>query len=173
MAAGEDVQSERTTLGRRLRHLRVQQGLTLDQAAKGANVHTNTWRTWEQGRNSYRPQRSPLIAAALGVPVAQLFTDANVLAEIVVSEATLKDVRNLGRSHSEAAAERIARQLEPLIYEAATRPAVDTAPGARAKRRRTRAEVLAGIKRANAARIEAAIRRESVSQADTITAQDT
>lgn len=169
MAAGEDVQSEKTALGQRLRLLRTQARLTKQQACRSTGVGLTAWTRWEQGTSAYRPWRAPRIAAALGVPVAQLFTDANVLAEIVVSEATLADVRNLGREHSRAAAERIAGQLEPLIYEAATRPAVDTSPGARAKRRRTRAEVLAGIKQADLARAAARLR---VSQAAPITVQD-
>jgi len=125
-------------LGERLKRLRTQQGLTQATAANQAKCVTNSWRRWEQGRSAYQPWRVAAIASALGVPIAQLFVDEPVLAEIRVSEATLELVRNEGRAASEAAAARIASQLEPLIFQAATRPKTDSRP----QRRRTRAEKL-------------------------------
>jgi transcriptional regulator with XRE-family HTH domain len=131
-------EAHKAALGARLRRIRTQQGLTQDTVSKACQVHTNTVRVWEQGRVAYHPWRAPQIAAALGVPIAQLFVDEPVLAEIRLSEATLQAVRDQGRGASEAAAGRIAAQLEPLIFQAATRPK----PDGRAQRRRTRPEKL-------------------------------
>jgi hypothetical protein len=97
------------------------------------------------GTKTPRFWRGQAIASALGVPTASLFTDAAVLAEIRVSDVTLGQIRREGRGACKAVAERLASLLEPLILQEATRPPVDVSPGARPKRRRTRAEVLAGI----------------------------
>lgn len=92
----------------------------------------------------------------MGLPIAQLFTDELVLAEVRVSDETLERCRLEGREVAQEAALRIAGQLEPLIWEAATRKPVDVAPGARAaKKRMSRREVLAGVKRADKARRKA------------------
>jgi hypothetical protein len=87
--------------------------------------------------------------------VASLPTDEVVLAEVRVSDATIEQVRREGRPACREAAERLASRLEPLIWQEATRKPVDISPGARPKRRRTRAEVLAGIAEANRMRAEA------------------
>lgn len=172
MPTDPDAYQEKITLGLRLRRLRLTQGITTEAAARASGVAGQTWTRWERGHAAYRPWRAPKIAAALGIPVAQLFTDACVLAEITVSDDTLARVRNEGRQVSEAAASRIAGQLEPLIFEAATRAPVDLRPGARAaKRRRTRAEKLAGIRAAGKARAAAEARR-AVSQAPAFTTPD-
>ena len=131
-------EDHKQALGARLKQLRSQAGLTQQTVAKTAHVTTQTIRVWEQGRVAYHPWRAPEIAAALGVPIAQLFVDEPVLAEIRLSEATLKRVRDEGRAASEDVAARLAAQLEPLIYQAATRPKQD----GRAQRRRTRPEKL-------------------------------
>ena len=99
------------------------------------------------------------MASALGVPVGRLLRDDCVVTEVVISEQTISDVRSNGRRASLEAAERLARQLEPLIYQEATRPPVDISAGARPKPRRTRAQVLAGVRAAGEARVRADQRR--------------
>ena len=102
-----------------------------------------------EGTKRPRLERGAKIAQALNVPVAALFAEAVVLAEIRLSDETIQRVRREGQQACEEAAERIASRLEPLIWQEATRKPVNVSPGARPKRRRTRAEVLAGIAEAN------------------------
>ena len=148
------------TLGQRLRRLRIQAGLTQNKVAPNAACSIQSLRGWERGDHAFLPWKAPLIASALGVPIAQLFTDELVLAEVRVSDETLERVRKDGRIVAGEAAERIAGQLEPLIWQAATRPPVDVSPGSRAaKKRMDRREILAGVKRAEKAK-RAARRRE-------------
>ena len=73
------------------------------------------------------------------------------------ADETIAQVRREGRTACKQAAERLAGMLEPLIWQEATRRPVDISPGARPKRRRSRAEVLAEIAEAN--RMRAAARR--------------
>jgi transcriptional regulator with XRE-family HTH domain len=161
-------EGDKRTLGLRLRRLRLQQGLTITAAATNAKVHHNTWRTWEQGRVAYRPWRSIEIASALGVPTKQLFTDASVLVELTLSDESKARVQNEGRQAAKAIAQSLVSQLEGLIYEESTRKPVNVRPGARAKQRRTRAQVLAGTRAARAA-----VEARRLSQAPGFTASDT
>jgi hypothetical protein len=78
-----------------------------------------------------------------------LFTDEVVLAEVRVSDETIKRVRREGREACKEAAERLASRLEPLIWQEATRKPVDISAGARPRPRRSREEVLAGVAEAN------------------------
>jgi hypothetical protein len=55
------------------------------------------------------------------VPVAALFADEVVLAEVRVSEATIEHVRHEGREACKEAAERLALRLERLIWQEAIR----------------------------------------------------
>lgn len=132
----------------RLREHRLRQGLTAKATAATAHVSETAWWRWESGRSTPKLWRAGTIAKALGIPVAALFTDELVIADVVVSAETVAHIKSEGRQAAREAAERIAAQLEPLLYAAATRPPVDTSPGQRPKRRRTRAEVLAGISEA-------------------------
>jgi hypothetical protein len=68
------------------------------------------------------------------------------VAEIVVSQDTVRRIRSEGRSACQDVAKRLAGQLEPAIWAAVTKPPADTRPGARPKPRRTRAETLAQLK---------------------------
>lgn len=154
---------ETETFGTRLRQLRLANGLTIDTAATNASVHVNSWRGWERGTVTPKIWRAPMIAAAIGVPVAQLFTDDVVLAELRLSTETCAQVRSGGRGAEKAVAERIASSLEPLIWQAATRPAVDAKPGARPKPRRSRVEKLSGVAQATAMRQAALERRRQAS----------
>jgi hypothetical protein len=110
---------------------------------------------WERGTRTPRLWRGQEIARALAVPVASLFTDEVVPAEVRVSDATIEQVRREGREASRSVAERIASRLEPIIWQAATRPPVDVSPGARPRRRASRVEKLAGIEQANRMRAAA------------------
>lgn len=129
----------------RIRQTRLTQGLTIKTVAASAGVVPQTVGNWESGRTTPKLWRAGDIAQALGVPVAALFTDELVVAEVVVSAETVAAIRREGRSAAKAAADRLAAQLEPAIYEAATRKPADTRAGARAKPRRSRAEVLAEL----------------------------
>lgn len=133
----------------KIRQLRLSHGLTLKAASASAGVHINSWVNWESGRVTPKLWRCGAIARALGVPVAALFTDELVVADVVVSAETVKAIRAGGREACQDVAKRLASQLEPVIWAAVTAPKVDTSPGRRAKRRRTRTEVLAGVKQAN------------------------
>lgn len=128
---------------KRLTRLRKQQGLTLEQVAREAKVALPTLSRYNSGRTTPSLAKGLELAQALGLPIAQLFTDDLVLAEVRVSPDTLERVRREGRQAARDAADRIAGGLEPLIWQEATRPPVDMRPGARAKPRRTREEVLA------------------------------
>ena len=87
-----------------------------------------------------------LAAAPVAVPVADVW----------LSVQTMADVRIGSRAAVLDAAERVARQLEPLLWQAATgrlSRAQDTP--ARSKPRRSRAQVLAGLKAGGEARTAA------------------
>jgi DNA-binding XRE family transcriptional regulator len=140
-----EKQLQDPTFGARLKRHRLSQGLTVKHAARIAGISETTYWNWESGRVTPKLWRCGAIARALGVPVAALFSDELVVADVVVSEATVRAIRAGGRDACADVAQRLAVQLEPLIWAAVTAPAVDTRPGARPKRRRTRAEVLAGI----------------------------
>ena len=62
---------------------------------------------------SKRPflQRGATIAQALNVPVAALFTDEVVLAEVRLSDETLQEIKRQGREASGEAAERLSSRL--------------------------------------------------------------
>lgn len=134
-----------TTFGERIRQHRLAQGLSAKKLAEQTGCSAATIRNWERGLTKPSLPWAGPIARGLGVPVAALFTDELVVAEIVVSADTIARIRKEGRTASQDAARRLAAQLEPAVWAAVTRPAVDTRPGARPKRRRTRAETLAEL----------------------------
>jgi hypothetical protein len=105
-----------------------------------------------------RVVRGPSIAAALNVPVAALFRD-DLVFEVVVSPETLEEIRLDGRAGARNAAERLAKRLEPSLYEFVTKPTRDLSAGAAAKPRKTRVERLQGVAQANAKRKAALERR--------------
>jgi DNA-binding XRE family transcriptional regulator len=156
------TQASRTadTLGNRIRTLRITKGLTQETAARTAGVCVTTWRSWEAGTKQPRLFRGMAIAAALAVPVAALFRD-DVVADVVLSADTVQRIRAEGRPASEEAAKRLASRLETELYEFATRRPVDVRAGARPKRRRSRAEVLTGIRAAETMRADARSRRQT------------
>jgi transcriptional regulator with XRE-family HTH domain len=146
-------------LATRIRTLRLQTGVSQATAANTAGVHVTSWRNWESGSKRPRLERGAKIAQALNVPVAALFADEVVLAEVRVSDATIEQVRREGREASKEAVERLAARLEPLIWQEATRPPVDISAGARPRPRRSREEIVAGIAEANRMRAAARLPR--------------
>ena len=149
-------------LGTRLRAARIRSGLTQQRAARSVGVATQTLRGWELGLHAPKFWRFPRLSAAYGAPLGALLVDdpaATCLAEVWVGRDTLRDVRAGGRAHALEVAERIARQLEPELWRAATGrlPRAQDTP-ARAKPRRSRAEVLAGVKAASEASARAKLR---------------
>jgi transcriptional regulator with XRE-family HTH domain len=149
--------------GAHLRAVRIQAGLSQRAVAASAGVHAQSWRRWEQGLRAPKPWRIAPIARALGVPAASLLENdpagARCVAEVWVSRETLLEIRREGRGRALEVAERIARQLEPELWHAATGrlPRAHDVP-ARAKPRRTRAEVLAGVQAATEAATRARLR---------------
>ena len=106
------------------------------------------------------------MAQALGLPVAQLFTDELVLAELRISEETLERVREHGARAAQEVVEGFVPALVARLLAEATRTPVSLEPGARPKQRRTRAQVLAGTAQANAMRAAKRAQRQAQSRID-------
>jgi hypothetical protein len=102
---------------------------------------------------SKRPflERGATIAQALNVPAAALFTDEVVLAEVRLSDETLREIKREGRPACRQAGERLAALLEPLIWQEATRKPVDISPGARSGAARAPKSWLASPRRTGCA----------------------
>ena len=155
---GRVYEDEKQQLGLRIRRHRIQAGLTMDTVAANAGCSIQSLRGWERGRHAPLPWRLGPLARAIGVPVSALLDDEAHVADITLSRETLEAIRREGRETSKNAADRLASMLEPVIWQLATQPAVDVSPGARAvKKRRTRRQVLAGVREAD--RMAAAARR--------------
>ena len=150
-SATHDPQCEPNPLPARIRTLRTQAGITIRNAATSANVSASAWKRWEAGTSTPLLDKAQRIANALGVPVLALF-EANVVAEVVLSEAAVQAVRREGAPAAERYAQQVAASLAPLILATATPRRSPSGTTRRAKPRRSRAEVLAGIAQANAAR---------------------
>ena len=145
--------------GKRLLTKRQAAGLTQTQVAKTCNVRLDTYRAWEQGSHAPKLWRVGEIAQALGAPVASLLIEPNpstCITEVWVSPETLQEIKREGRGRSQEVAQRLARALEPLLYQAALGMTRTPNPTQRrAKPRRTREQVLAGITQATEARARA------------------
>ncbi len=135
----------RREIGQRIRTLRIHHGLTQKVASANASCTMQTWGRWEHGIRAPVFWRAPLIARGIGVPVAQLFTDELVLADVTVSKETLARVRKEGQPAADEVAARLAAALSALLVAAAERPRVTAPKGSRPKKRRTRAEVFADV----------------------------
>ncbi len=147
--------AEQDRLGRRLTAARQRSGLTQRATAQSVGVTVTTLRSWELGLQAPRFTRFARLAAAYGCTLAELLVDepaGHCVAEVWISAQTIRDVRAGGRAHALDVAERIGRQLEPLVWQAATGrlPRAQDTP-ARSKPRRSRAQVLAGLTAANKA----------------------
>lgn len=128
----------------RLRYERLAAGRTVTDAADATNIEPASWTRYERSQRVPRPWTLDRIAAALNVPAVRLMRDCRVVAEVEPSEATIADCRARGMPAALEAAERMVPALAALILAEATRPPVDTSPGARPKRRRSRTELLGG-----------------------------
>ncbi len=141
--------------GTRVQNARLRAGITQAAAARNTDVTVGTWRSWESGLRAPRYWRLSHIAAALGCTVAELAEDAPqgvCVAEVWLSPASVRQVRQGGRAAALEVAERLARALEPELWRAATgRIPRDQDTPARARPRRSRAQVLAGWQAAQAA----------------------
>lgn len=60
-------------LGTRIRAIRKRQGLTLGELGARINVRDNTLSRWETGHRRMSAERVEQVAAALGVPVSELY----------------------------------------------------------------------------------------------------
>lgn len=119
----------------------------------------NTWSNWVSGRQTPKFWRAPDIAKGLGCTVSELFEregDDRCIAEIRLSKQTLSDVRRQGLPGAQEAADRLAKALVPVIYESAKGRKLRPNASGRAKQRRTREQVLAGVQSATTARLRTA-----------------
>lgn len=143
----------RLELGQRIRTLRQAHGLTIQVCARSAGCSITTWRGWESGRQMPRPRNLELIARALGAPVAGLLVPAGWRAlELRLRPETVARVRAGGAPAAREVAELYASRLPELVLDACRLPERPPNADGRGRRRRTRAEVLAGIAAAEAAR---------------------
>ncbi len=142
-------------LGKRITEARLRSGITQRAVAKAVGVRIATVATWESGLHAPKHWRLAPIAATLGCTLDELLVDepaGTPVATVWISAQTVRDVRAGGRAAALEVAERIARGLEPLVWQAATGrlPRQQDTP-ARSKPRRSRAQVLAGLEAAGAA----------------------
>jgi len=140
-----DDHADAITLGQRMRRARLHAGVSRETVAEAIGRSPRTYRGYELGSARCPSSRLPLIAAAIGCPVAQLFTDELVLAEVRASAETLERARAGGAPVAEEVGARIASGIAALLLAEASRPAMYTGPGARARTRRRRPEYLEGI----------------------------
>ena len=97
-----------------------------------------------------------MIAQALGVPVAALFLEEGwqAVTDVNLTPDAVARVRRDGAAEARRLADLVAAQLPALILAACRRPSKAPPRGTRAKPRRSRAEVLAGIAEANRMRAD-------------------
>lgn len=144
--------------GARLSEARRRTGIPQTALARAVGVSLTTVRAWEQGLAAPRPWRFAPIAAALGVPTDSLLVPnphATCVTAVWISAQTMRDIRAGGRPAALEAAQRLALLLEPELYRASTGRLPKGQQPARAKPRRTRLEVLQGVKAASEARTKA------------------
>jgi transcriptional regulator with XRE-family HTH domain len=144
----------------RIRTIRLANGVTIKQAAATARVSETSWKHWERGTHRPTLQNGSRIAAALGVPVAALFLEDGwqAVTDVNLTPDAVARVRRDGSAEAQRLADLVAAQLPALILAACRTPSKPAPRGTRAKPRRSRAEVLAGIAEANAMRAARAAR---------------
>ena len=69
-----DVPAVRRTLARNVRRLRLRAGLTLDAASERAGLHLRSWQKVEYEETNTTVTTLARVAAALDVPVDELFS---------------------------------------------------------------------------------------------------
>lgn len=145
----------------RIRTIRQTAGLTQASCARTAGCSITTWRGWERGRQAPRPWNLERIARALSAPVAALLVpDGWRALELRLQPSTVERVRAGGRPEAERVAALYAATLADAVLAACRVPARPPHSDGRGKRRRTRAEVLAGI--AEAEQMRAAARSRAL-----------
>ena len=129
----------------RILTLRLHAGQTQRATAQTIGVSQTTYRAWESGTSTPHPSRWQTLASALGVPVASLLAPDGwvVVRELRLQPSTVQRVRQLGRPEAERVAALLSAGLVDDVFAACRAP--KPSRGARAKPRRTRAEVLASI----------------------------
>lgn len=143
----------------RIRTIRQAAGLTQQACARAAGCSVTTWRGWERGRQAPRPWNLERIARALSAPVAALLVpDGWRALELRLQPGTVERIRAGGLPVARELAELYASSLPELLLAACRVPARPPAHDGRGRPRRTRAQVLAGIAAAEAARAAARAR---------------
>jgi transcriptional regulator with XRE-family HTH domain len=153
------VNSEQHQIAQRIRRARLAAGITIKDAAITAGVSVTTWRAWERGAKTPLLTRGGKIAQALGVPISSLFLPEGweSVADLALLPETVERVRSGGRPTADELARAVAIEMPEMILAACSRRCPDP-DKPRSRRRRTRAEVLAGIEAAKQARRAAASR---------------
>lgn len=108
------------------------------------------------GRQTPKFWRAPDIAKGLGCTVSELFEregDDRCVAEVRLSKGTLSEVRRQGLPAAQEAARRLSEALVPVIYESAKGRKLRPNASGRARYRRSREELLAGVQSATTARL--------------------
>ncbi len=130
--------------GQRLRALRHEAGISQATAAQAARVAPNTWWRYEQGVRIPPATAAGNIAAALGVGAGHIYAPSLELfiGELVLSPATLQELRTGGPEVTRNVALRLALALEPRLHAMAHPPLNEgTSRSKRSRRKRSRAEV--------------------------------
>ncbi|UWZ37979.1 helix-turn-helix transcriptional regulator [Dactylosporangium roseum] len=71
----DDVRAQHLSFGRRVRNLRQARGLSQEELAELAGVHRTYMSSLERGQRNVGLDNILAIAAALGVPAADLFAE--------------------------------------------------------------------------------------------------
>jgi transcriptional regulator with XRE-family HTH domain len=71
----DDVRAQHLSFGHRVRDLRQARGLSQEELAESAGVHRTYVSSLERGRRNVGLDNILAIAAALGVPASDLFTN--------------------------------------------------------------------------------------------------
>lgn len=72
MAKGADPESRQVLVGRRLKALRIESGLEVEEIASELEVSAPSWYAYEGGRQAFPYTRLPDVAKALGVSTGHL-----------------------------------------------------------------------------------------------------
>jgi transcriptional regulator with XRE-family HTH domain len=158
--------------GKRLRLLRLQQGLTQVQAARNAGITAPTWASYESGRRLPFAPRVAVLARAIGVPISALFANENetALTEVVLGARTCEHLERLAPVDLDREIERlsssvavtVAAEIRAAMRRRAQRDRPPTAKGRRGYRTPAQLErSIAEAKLRRAERLEAAAREAS------------
>lgn len=85
----------RIKVGKRIRQLRLEKGLTQEEAGEKANFHYTYWGRLERGEKNISVDNLEKIANVLGVGVHQLFSFAFELEELTQTEQDAKEILDI------------------------------------------------------------------------------